>query len=145
MNNKILIVAAVACLSAGAVAQSTQSPSKSASGNKDRESSSPSVSEVTLTKPANGSKPVATGDVNGDGHADRAASRNSGHASESVNGAGRESSSPSVSEVVVTKPASGGSSNGARDVASGQVTGKRQHDPVTVQKRPDAASSSSKQ
>lgn len=56
---------------------------------------------------------VATGDVNGDGHADVAASA-----------------------------AKGASTNGqtSREISSGMPTGRRQHDPLTVTKTQDAAS-----
>ncbi|MFZ1919039.1 MAG: hypothetical protein WAU58_15805 [Terriglobales bacterium] len=47
---------------------------KPAGKSADRESSSPSVSEVAVTKPAGNKTTVAAGDVNGDGHADVAAS-----------------------------------------------------------------------
>jgi hypothetical protein len=56
---------------------------------------------------------VATGDVNGDGASDVAASRNSGHATEAIT-----ATSPSK----IQNP---------RDVATGQASGKRQHPPVT--------------
>lgn len=151
MNNKILMVAAFAGLSAVAMAQSAPSKDKApaqgataasgqASGKRmhkpmaitpdnskaapiggthDRESSSPSVSEVVMTKPAAEPTRVATGDVNGDGRADVAAT------SGSAKGSGQGASN---------------NSNGARDLATGHATGKRQHEPVTVQKQQDSAS-----
>ncbi|SRR5579864_2966348 len=153
MNNKILMVAAFAALSAVAMAQSAptkdKKPAQGATaasgqasgkrmhqpmvtpqdsskgtpigGSHDRESSAPSVSEVVMTKPASDPKPVATGDVNGDGRADVAAT------SGSAKGSGQGGSN-------------NGNSNGASDVASGHPTGKRQHEPVTVQKQQDSAS-----
>ncbi len=52
----------------------------------------------------------------------------------------RESSSPSVSEVTMTK-AKGNKQNAATAApASGHPTGKRQHDPVTVKKSTDVSS-----
>ena len=151
MNNKILMVAAFAALSAVAMAQSAPSKDKKpaqgataasgqtsgkrmhqpmattpdnskatpSGGNHDRESSSPSVSEVVMTKPASGPKPVATGDINGDGRADVAATAGSAKG----NGQGASNNGSSAS-----------------DVASGHATGKRQHEPVTVQKQQDSAS-----
>jgi len=151
MINKILMVGALACLSAVAMAQSdgnagntpqqgqsatsrdaasglpsgkrmhkpvaVQDSSKGtpSGGSADRESSQPSVSEVVVTKPATESKPVATGDVNGDGMPDVAAT------SGSAKSGGQNAASNSS-----------GNSNGARDAASGQATGKRQHEPLNV-------------
>jgi len=147
MINKILMVGALACLSAVAMAQSdgnagntpqqgqsatsrdaasglpsgkrmhkpvaVQDSSKGtpSGGSADRESSQPSVSEVVVTKPATESKPVATGDVNGDGMPDVAAT------SGSAKSGGQNAA---------------GNSNGAHDAASGQATGKRQHEPMNV-------------
>lgn len=151
MNNKILIVAAFAALSAVAMAQSAPSKDKKPAqgataasgqasgkrmhqpmattpdnskaapigGSHDRESSAPSVSEVVMTKPASDPKRVATGDVNGDGRADVAATAGSAKG----NGQGTSNNGSSAS-----------------DVASGHATGKRQHEPVTVQKQQDSAS-----
>jgi len=82
---------------------------------------------------------VVAADLNGDAQADR------------------ESSAPSVSEVVVTKSTSGAgagkanigsSSSGAgagkvaapRDIATGQASGKRMHKPFTITKEIDRAS-----
>ncbi len=61
---------------------------------------------------------VATGDVNGDGKADLTPAKNSGHATEK-NAVLNSSSS-------VQSP---------RDAATGQASGKRQHDPVVVRKK----------
>ncbi len=151
MNSKIL-VAGFACLSLMAMAQSTSSSkpnstkasahassakaTNQAGSSADRESSTPSVSEVTLKAhshgressapsvseavvkaPSNGQTHVAAGDVNGDGHADLAATGSS-------NGQGQKSAS-------IQSP---------RDTASGQASGKRQHKPVTIRKEVDAAS-----
>ena len=71
----------------------------------------------------NGGTRVATGDVNGDGHADLTATKNSGHATEK--------------NAVLTN---GASVQSPRDAASGQASGKRQHQPVTIRKEVDAAS-----
>ena len=82
---------------------------------------------------------VVAQDLNGDAQADR------------------ESSAPSVSEVVVSKSASGAGSGrqpsgppplapareklrGAADVATGQATGRRMHKPFTIIKEIDRAS-----
>ena len=69
------------------------------------------------------STPVATGDVNGDGTADLTAAKSSGHAS--------EKSAVLDSSTKVQSP---------RDVATGQASGKRQHQPVTIKKETDASS-----
>jgi hypothetical protein len=61
---------------------------------------------------------VATGDVNGDGVADKAA-KNSAHATESV---------------TVTTPSK---TQSPRDAATGHMSGKRQHQPVVVTKESD--------
>lgn len=79
---------------------------------------------ITMTKEVDrASARVATGDVNGDGAADVAASKNSAHATESA------TSTASASSNV----------QGSRDAASGQATGKRQHQPMTVRKEVDKA------
>ena len=79
---------------------------------------------ITITKEVDkASTRVATGDVNGDGRADVAVSKNSAHATESA-----------------TSTASGSSNAQApRDAASGQMAGKRQHQPMTVRKEVDKA------
>ena len=131
MNHKILI-AAFAGLSLVAAAQSTtnkqktktsttQTPSKDAA--KDQRSGNKTAHDdwqQTAAKPASGSNtkpaPVAIGDVNGDGRMDVAASNNSA-------------------------PATGSSKDHAsRDAASGQATGRRQHQPITITKEVDKAS-----
>lgn len=118
MRKEILIVG-FACLSLVAVAQSKKPSGQASNASKtvgspaaapaqaakpapagksaDRESSSPSVSEVTMTKPNGNKTHAVAGDVNNDGHADAAA-------------------------------------------ASGHPTGKRQHSPAVVMKKTDAAS-----
>ena len=71
---------------------------------------------------------VATGDVNGDGRADLTATKSSGSAS--------------TGSATTKNAATTGSSSAqnAKDAASGQASGKRQHQPVTVRKEVDAAS-----
>jgi hypothetical protein len=71
------------------------------------------------TKPSH----VAVGDVNGDGRADVAVSKNSAHATEAVASTATASSKD----------------QGSRDVAKGQLTGKRQHQPMTITKEVDKA------
>jgi FG-GAP repeat protein/type VI secretion system (T6SS) effector Hcp len=83
--------------------------------------------QQTGAKPASSSdaKPshVAVGDVNGDGRADVAvSSKNSAHATEA---AASTSSSANV--------------QAPRDVATGQASGKRQHQPLTITKSVDKA------
>lgn len=78
------------------------------------------VSSSSDTKPSH----VAVGDVNGDGRADVAvSSKNSAHATEAA------ASTSSGSSKVQTP----------RDVASGQASGKRMHQPVTITKEADKA------
>ncbi len=155
--NKLWMAAAFACLSAAAVAQSEQNKDKApvqdqsaaASGqtagkrmHKPLTISNEAASVKTAPtvqggktanddwqataaksndpKPGNGQTRVAVGDVNGDGVAD-ATARNSGHATETL--------TPAVASSNVTQP---------RDAASGQSSGKRQHQPLTVTKVSDA-------
>ncbi len=66
---------------------------------------------------------VAAGDVNGDGRADLAVSKSSGHATEQT--------------AVINNSHS--NIKNARDVASGQASGKRQHSSMTVVKDSDKA------
>jgi hypothetical protein len=156
MNNKILIAASV-CLSVFAAAQSqTDQPKPSttqgssleqknvvhrdlaardmatghASGKKSAtddwtQQNAVSTSKAPTVKPVSsnsGAKArIATGDVNGDGVADKAA-KNSAHATESV---------------TVTTPSK---TQSPRDVATGQMSGKRQHQPVVVTKESDKSS-----
>jgi hypothetical protein len=79
----------------------------------------PAAAKTNSSNNGQPSTRVATGDVNGDGRADLTATKSSGSAS--------NSSAPSP-----------------RDAASGQASGKRQHQPVTVRKEVDAASPKSK-
>jgi hypothetical protein len=76
----------------------------------------PSVKPASSTSETNAQPRVAKGDVNGDG---AAASKNSGHASESLNATG--SSTAQIQS----------------DPAKGQTTGKRQHQPVVTTKTND--------
>ena len=162
--NKILLVGFV-CLSLGAFAQTSAGQGQTSNGNTDaaKDTASGALSGKRMHKPlavqqngatgdsaagkTNGGKSatddwtarsaaknngsnigqasprVATGDVNGDGRADLTATKNSGHATEK-NAVLNSSSS-------VQSP---------RDAASGQASGKRQHQPVTIKKEVDAAS-----
>jgi hypothetical protein len=70
----------------------------------------PAAAKTNSSNNGQPSTHVATGDVNGDGQPDLTATKSSG-------------STPSP-----------------KDAASGQATGKRQHEPVTVKKEVDAAS-----
>jgi hypothetical protein len=149
LNTKILIVA-FAGLSLVAAAQSpadkqksktstTQAPSKDAAkdqrlGNKtahdswDQTAAKPTSGkktaqdswQQTAAKPASGSgtkpTPVAISDVNGDGRLDVAVSKNS------------------------APPAGSSKDQAPRDTASGQTSGKRQHQSIRVIKEVDAAS-----
>lgn len=76
----------------------------------------PSVKPASSTSETNAQPRVAKGDVNGDG---AAASKNSGHASETLDATGSSTA------------------QGQRDVAKGQMSGKRQHQPVSVTKTND--------
>jgi hypothetical protein len=159
MNNKILIAASV-CLSVFAAAQSqTDQPKPStaqgsanleqknvvhrdlaardmatghASGKKSASDDwtqqnavstthAPTVKPVSSNSGTKAQTRVATGDVNGDGVADKAA-KNSAHATESITVA-----TPSKTQ-------------SPRDVATGQMSGKRQHQPVVVTKESDKSS-----
>jgi hypothetical protein len=80
------------------------------------------VKPVSSSSDTKASPRVAAGDVNGDGVADAAASRNSAHATESLN-----ATSPSKVEA-------------PRDIATGHASGKRQHQPITVIKSVDKSS-----
>jgi hypothetical protein len=147
MSNKILMVGALACLSAVAVAQSDKSKEKAPSQEQataPRDAASGQASgkrmhkPITVTaevgkeastgsgksanddwqapaakssqpKPAENQPRVAAGDVNGDGKAD--APKNPGTSSD------------------VKSP---------RDMATGQASGKRQQEPATATKEPEA-------
>jgi type VI protein secretion system component Hcp len=77
---------------------------------------------MTITKEVDkASTRVATGDVNGDGAPDVAASKNSAHATEAVAAGSSQAQAP-------------------RDAATGQASGKRQHQPVTIMKTTDKTS-----
>ena len=164
--NKIWITGVLACLSAVAVAQSAQSNDKATtpgqSGTAPNAASGQTAGKrmhkpVTISKDDSSNKAsatvqggkmasddwhavaakstdpapsnpktgtaqprVAVGDVNGDGVAD-ATAKNSGHATEKLTSATASSN--------VTQP---------RDAASGQASGKRQHEPATATKESDA-------
>lgn len=149
MNNKILIAASIG-LSLFAAAQSqtdTQKPKTSTaqtqtareaasgqpSGKKSAQDDWSQKTAVSTTNKAN-TKPVsvnsdtkaktrvATGDVNGDGAADATAGKNSAHATESFSS---------------TNSAASSKDQHPRDVATGQASGKRQHQPMTVHKADD--------
>lgn len=64
---------------------------------------------------------VATADVNGDGVADQAASKNSAHATENLNATTNTGSSVQT----------------ARETSSGMASGRRQHQPVKISKEAD--------
>jgi hypothetical protein len=65
---------------------------------------------------------VATGDVNGDGTTDATAGKNSAHATEAAS---------------ATTSTAASKDQHPRDAASGQASGKRQHQPMTVNKAND--------
>ena len=76
--------------------------------------------QQSAAKPASDTKApssVAVGDVNGDGTADVAASKNSAHATEAL-----------------TTTASPSKVQAPHDVATGHASGKRQHQPFTISK-----------
>jgi Type VI secretion system effector, Hcp len=146
MRKEILVVG-FACLSLIAAAQSNGTSGQSSNASKsvaprdsssghasgksapagkstDREGSTPSVSEVVVTKPSGNKTRVATGDVNGDGTSDVAATGGSG----SGNG---QNAAINTSHSNIKSP---------RDAASGHASGKRQHEPVQIKKTVDAAS-----
>ena len=80
------------------------------------------VKPVSSSSDTKATTRVAAGDVNGDGVADAAASKNSAHATESL-----KASSPAK----VQAP---------RDIATGQASGRRQHQPITVTRPVDRTS-----
>jgi hypothetical protein len=176
MNTKILI-AALAGLSVVAAAQSQSDKQKeqasghleqknvvhrdlaareAASGHATGKKTAQDDWQQTGAKPASSSdtKPshVATGDVNGDGRPDVAVSnKNSAHATEAA------ASASSSSNVQAPRDVATGQASGKRqhqpltitksvdkatplDAASGQTSGKRQHQPVTVMKTTDKTS-----
>lgn len=97
------------------IATGHSSGKKTAQDDWHQQSAAKPVSSTSETKTESR---VAVGDVNGDGVADVAASKNSAHASESL-------STNGTSPAKVQAP---------RDAASGQATGKRQHQPMTIVK-----------
>jgi hypothetical protein len=89
--------------------------------------SAPAAAKTNGSNNGQPSTRVAAADVNGDGKADLTATKSSGTAT--------------------VKPAATTSTSSVqspRDVASGQASGKRQHQPVTVRKEVDAPSPKSK-
>jgi len=164
MSNKILIVGALACLSAVAVAQSDQSQKSASPSPAPSTKAAQSPASATSAQPADqrmhkpitvtaevsshdvasgkatgkkmasddweapaakSSDPkstptptrVATGDVNGDGKADVAAPKTGQATLQNTSAASSDVKSP-------------------RDIATGQASGKRQHEPVTKQSDP---------
>ena len=81
----------------------------------------PTVKPVSSNSGATAQTRVASGDVNGDGVADKTA-KSSAHATESLS---------------VTSPST---IQSPRDVATGQASGKRQHKPLTITKESDKTS-----
>jgi hypothetical protein len=152
--NKILLVGFV-CISLGAFARSSanqgQTPSsKTTTAAAPQDAASGQTSGKRMHKPVEmqqeaGAGAQATEKTGGktmasdDWHAQTAAKTNGSNngqpsthvASGDVNGDGR-------ADLTATK--SSGSTPSPRDAASGQPTGKRQHQPVTVRKEVDAAS-----
>ena len=101
-------------LAARDIATGQSSGKKTAQDDWHQQSAAKPVSSVSETK---ATSRVAVGDVNGDGTADVAASKNSAHATET---AASPTGSPRVSA--------------PRDAATGHTTGKRQHQPFTISK-----------
>jgi FG-GAP repeat len=73
----------------------------------------------------NGQARVATGDLNGDGHADVTAAASP--------------SKPTGSQAVLSDPAAREQVKAPRDLATGQASGKRQYQPVVIMKVQDQA------
>jgi len=162
MSNRILIVGALACLSAVAVAQSDQTKDKAPAQDQaatSRDAASGQASGKRMHKPVTvtaevgrkastgkatgksasddwqapvaksidpkstqGQPRVAAGDVNGDGKADVAAPK-----------------APGKPTLQNTAASSAGSDvKSPRDIATGQMSGKRQHEPVTPGKETEA-------
>jgi FG-GAP repeat len=148
MTKKILI-AGFACLSLMVIAQSsgTKDQAVSAAQTKDAHpkdvasgqasgrvapmkltSAQPTITDNKKTASAqaqdgNGQARVATGDLNGDGRADVAASA-------SV-------SKPAGSQAVLSDPAASEQVKAPRDLATGQASGKRQYQPIIIRKVSD--------
>ena len=179
MKKKILI-AAFACLSAMAMAQSSNNDAASASKEtKPRDVATGQASGKTASQPGQVTAPrdLATGQASGKRQYapviirkvtddDPAAAQTNNPPQNNGGQANRESSAPSVSEIVVTKATdkavpqvSKGDVNGdgkadaainnshsniknSKDVATGQASGKRQHEPITIKKELDPASPS---
>jgi hypothetical protein len=157
--NKLLLVGFV-CVSLGAFGQSSADQGKTANGKTaaapqaaasgkasgNRMHDAASVSEATAANPtgnktghddwtqgvaakSNGTNNgqagthVATGDVNSDGRADLTAAKSSGNTA--------------TKNAVMT---GNSGAQGSKDAASAQTSGKRQHQPVTIRKETDAAS-----
>jgi hypothetical protein len=128
MKNRILFVAALACLSVGAVAQQSTSGQSGASskgtgkattqekGGKSGQDSWDGGRGVVRENPPKQNGAVSAGDVNGDGMADKTASGPS-------KGSGKNAAS-----------ANSQSNAKPRDAATGQTSGKRQHEPVSLSK-----------
>ena len=104
---------------AGAGGQATEKGGKTASD----DWTTSAAAKTNGSNNGQASTHVVTGDVNGDGRADLTATKSSGTATTKNAAATSSSSAPSP-----------------RDAASGQASGKRQHQPVTVRKEVDAAS-----
>jgi len=85
--------------------------------------SAPAAAKTNVSNNGQPSKRVAAADVNGDGKADLSS------------GSATVKPAPATSSSGVQSP---------RDVASGQASGKRQHQPVTIRKEVDAPSPKSK-
>jgi hypothetical protein len=100
-------------LAARDIATGQASGKKTAQDDWHQQSGAKPVSSVSETK---ATSRVAVGDVNGDGTADVAASKNSAHATESL-------STNGTSPAKVQAP---------RDAATGQASGKRQHQPPLI-------------
>lgn len=126
MAKKILI-AGLACWSVMAVAQASGSKDQAASTTNGKLSSAqPAITENKKTasmqgQSSNGQTRVATGDMNGDGRPDVAVA----------------ASKPAGSQAVLSDPAASQPSTAPRDMATGHATGKRQYQPVTIQKVSD--------
>jgi hypothetical protein len=134
MRTKILL-AGLACLSVVAVAQQSnretkpsskagqvmvrESPTKASTGLRE----SPTKASTGALRESPSKSPLKAADVDGDGKADRnIGSQSSGSgAGVAINNSHSNIKSP-------------------RDVATGQASGKRQHEPITIQKELDKSS-----
>ena len=130
MNHKILI-AVLASVSLFAAAQSQTDKQKPKPSTTQVSGNKTSMDDWTqrAVKPASSSSDtkathVAVGDVNGDGRADvMVSNKNSAHATEAAASTAADSSKDQA----------------PRDAASGQASGKRQHQPITITKETDKA------